>query len=59
MRAGSVLQPFETELLMASLPGVEGLPGDPVVPARHGDVAGDLLGVVEDRQAVLHEPICL
>jgi len=40
--------------LVATLPGVEGLRGDPVVPAGHGHIAGHFFGMVEDRQATFH-----
>src|SRR5512132_448454 len=44
-------------LLVPALPAVEALPGDPVVPARHGDVAGHLLGMAQHRKPVTHHPI--
>jgi hypothetical protein len=43
--------PSSPELLVAPEPNVVALPGDPVVAARQGDVAGDFLDVANDRQA--------
>jgi hypothetical protein len=51
--AGSVTEPIDTVLVVAALPRVEALSADPVVAARTSDVAGDVLGVLEDRQASL------
>ena len=45
---------FFAELLVALLPVVEGLAGNPVIPAGHRDVPGHFLGMVEDRQAPFH-----
>jgi hypothetical protein len=48
---GPVPQPGQAALgLVAAVPGVEDLPADPVVPAGHGHVPGDLAGVADDRQ---------
>jgi hypothetical protein len=35
------------------------LPADPEVTTRHGDVAGDLVGVLKKREAMLHMAIYL
>jgi hypothetical protein len=51
--AGSITEPIDTVLVVAALPLVEALSADPVVAARASDVAGDLLGMLEDRQASL------
>jgi hypothetical protein len=51
---GEGFQALLAELVESALPDVEGLSGDAEVPAGHGDVAGDLLSVLEHRQAVPH-----
>ncbi|MEE8375531.1 MAG: hypothetical protein V3S26_04345 [Acidimicrobiia bacterium] len=40
-------------------PPVEGLTGDPVIPAGLSDIAGHLLDVVDDRQPMLHKPLLI
>ena len=47
-------QTLITELFVTLLPGVEGLARNPVIAAGHRHVAGDFLGVVEDREAPLN-----
>src|ERR1022692_353529 len=42
---------LDPELLVASKPDLVALPGDPVVAARQGDVAGHFLDVANDCQA--------
>jgi hypothetical protein len=48
----TVSQAVLAELLVAVPPLVEGRAGDPVVAARRRDVAGHLVGVAKDGQAV-------
>jgi hypothetical protein len=48
--AWTVPQPGQAPGLITAQPGVEDLPADPVVPAGHGHVPGDLAGVADDRQ---------
>src|SRR5438309_7808409 len=50
----AVAQAGITELRVAPLPAVKAGPRDAVVAAGQRDVAGDFLGVPEDRQAVGH-----
>src|SRR5918996_4125333 len=54
---GAVPEPDETFLLVAAIPDVERLPADPVVAARLGDVAGDLLGMADHLQTVFRLPL--
>ena len=54
-----VAQPFEAFLLMSAEPPVERLAGDLVGAARLSNVAGRFLGVTENRQTVLHQPLVI
>lgn len=47
--AGAVAKAVEAELLVTAEPAVVRMPGDAEVAAGHGNVAGDLLGVTNDR----------
>jgi hypothetical protein len=51
--ARAITQAVESLGLVAALPGVEALPGDPVVATGGGDVAGHFLSVLKDRQPSL------
>ena len=46
---GPVPEPVQAVRVVAPAPGVEALAADAVVAAGQGDVAGDLLGVAQDR----------
>jgi hypothetical protein len=52
-----VSQHFESLLFVSVKPLVEGLPADPVVPAGLGDVARHILGMLQDREPVPHQPL--
>src|SRR5260370_19221985 len=54
MRA--LAQALRSQLLVAAQPPVEGVPRDPEVPARHGDIASNLLGVLDDRESPSSSP---
>src|ERR1700756_2554041 len=47
---GQIPQPIDAQLAVAPQPGVVGRPTNPVVAARHRDVAAHFLGVLDDRQ---------
>jgi hypothetical protein len=47
---GQIAQPVDAVLLVTPQPPVVDLATDPVIPARHRDVAGHFLGVLDDRQ---------
>jgi hypothetical protein len=51
---GPVPQAFDAMGLVAAVPDVVALAADAVVAAGQGDVAGDLLGMADDRQATPH-----
>ena len=55
--ARAVPQTVPALFLVEMLPSVDHLPADPEVAAGSGHVAGDLLGVLQDRQAVLGPPL--
>src|SRR5690348_1312824 len=46
---GQITQTIDAELAVAAQPGVVGRPTNPVIAARHRDVAGHFLGVLDDR----------
>src|SRR6516225_5025150 len=51
---GPVPQPFLAEILVATPPLIEALPGDPVIPARRRHAARHLFSVAEHRQTMPH-----
>src|SRR5512133_2517639 len=53
---GAVPEPIQAQLVVAPAPRVEHLAADAVVAAGQADVAGDLLGMAQDRQATLGPP---